>query len=90
MVIQIKSVLSDRGDIKVDQRTNTLIVKDIAKNVALAKSLVKSLDTKTPQVLIEARIVEANLTFQKELGVSWGLRVSAERWALARDQYQEA
>ncbi|OGP54271.1 MAG: hypothetical protein A2162_09115, partial [Deltaproteobacteria bacterium RBG_13_52_11b] len=76
IVPQIKSVLSERGDIKVDQRTNTLIVKDIAKNVVLAKSLVKSLDTKTPQVLIEARIVEANLTFQRELGVSWGLRVS--------------
>ena len=73
---QIKNVLSERGDIKVDQRTNTLIVKDIARNVALAKSLVKSLDTKTPQVMIEARIVEANLTFQRELGVSWGLKVS--------------
>ncbi len=76
IVPQIKSVLSERGDIKVDVRTNTLIVKDIARNVALAKSLVKSLDTKTPQVLIEARIVEANLTFQRELGVSWGLKVS--------------
>jgi type IV pilus assembly protein PilQ len=75
IVPQIKSVLSERGDIKVDQRTNTLIVKDIARNVALAKSLVKSLDTKTPQVLIEARIVEANITFQRELGVSWGLKV---------------
>ena len=73
IVPQIKSVLSERGDIKVDLRTNTLIVKDIARNVALAKSLVKSLDTKTPQVLIEARIVEASLTFQRELGVSWGL-----------------
>ncbi|MEI9478802.1 MAG: type IV pilus secretin PilQ [Deltaproteobacteria bacterium] len=73
---QIKNVLSERGDIKVDQRTNTLIVKDIARNVALAKSLVKSLDTKTPQVLIEARIVEASLNFQRELGVSWGLKVS--------------
>jgi type IV pilus assembly protein PilQ len=76
IVPQIKSVLSERGDIKVDARTNTLLVKDIAKNVASAKSLVKSLDTRTPQVLIEARIVQANLTFQRELGVSWGLLVS--------------
>ncbi len=38
IIPQIKSVLSERGDIKVDQRTNTLIVKDIAKNVASAKS----------------------------------------------------
>jgi type IV pilus assembly protein PilQ len=69
---QIKSILSDRGDIKVDDRTNILIVKDIPRNIVLAKNLVKSLDTKTPQVLIEARIVEANLSFQKDLGISWG------------------
>jgi len=72
LVSQVKSVLSDRGDVKVDERTNILIVKDIARSIGGAKSLVKSLDTKTPQVLIEARIVEANLTFQRDLGVSWG------------------
>jgi type IV pilus assembly protein PilQ len=76
IIPQIKSVLSERGDIKVDSRTNTLLVKDIAKNVAFAKNLVKSLDTRTPQVLIEARIIEANLTFQRELGVSWGMILS--------------
>jgi type IV pilus assembly protein PilQ len=69
---QIKGILSDRGDIKVDDRTNILIVKDIPRNIVLAKNLVKSLDTKTPQVLIEARIVEANLSFQRDLGISWG------------------
>ena len=72
LIPQVKSVLSDRGDVKVDDRTNILIVKDIPRSLGGAKSLVKSLDTKTPQVLIEARIVEANLTFQRELGVSWG------------------
>jgi type IV pilus assembly protein PilQ len=72
IVPQVKSVLSDRGDVKVDERTNTLIVKDIARSMPGVKSLVRSLDTKTPQVVIEARIVEANLTFQRELGVSWG------------------
>jgi type IV pilus assembly protein PilQ len=69
---QVKSVLSDRGDVKVDERTNILIVKDIAGNVVLARDLVKSLDSKTPQVLIEARILEASTSFQRELGVSWG------------------
>jgi type IV pilus assembly protein PilQ len=73
---QVKSILSDRGDIKVDDRTNILIVKDIPRNIVLAKNLVKSLDTKTPQVLIEARIVEANLSFQKDLGISWGFMAS--------------
>jgi type IV pilus assembly protein PilQ len=75
IIPQIKGVLSDRGDIRIDERTNTLIVKDIPRNIASMKSLVKSLDTKTPQVLIEARIVEANLTFQKELGVKWGFEL---------------
>jgi len=69
---QVKSILSDRGDVKVDERTNTLIVKDIARTIPGVKSLLKSLDARTPQVVIEARILEANLTFQRELGVSWG------------------
>jgi len=67
--------LSERGDVKVDERTNILIIKDIPRKIPGAKELVKALDTKTPQVLIEARIVEANLTFQKELGVKWGFEI---------------
>jgi type IV pilus assembly protein PilQ len=69
---QVKGVLSDRGEVKIDERTNTLIVKDIVKRISEVKNLVKSLDTKTPQILIEARIIEANLRFQEELGVMWG------------------
>lgn len=75
IVPQIKGVLSERGDVKVDDRTNLLIVKDIPRSIPAVKNLVKSLDTKTPQVAIEARIVEANLTFQRELGVKWGFEV---------------
>ena len=69
---QVKSILSERGDVKADDRTNTLIIKDISRTVPAIKNLVKALDTKTPMVLIEARIVEADLTFQNELGVQWG------------------
>ena len=69
---QVKSVLSERGDVRVDDRTNILIVKDIPRNIVGVRNLVRQLDTKTPQVMIEARIVEANLTFQRELGISWG------------------
>jgi type IV pilus assembly protein PilQ len=69
---QVKGILSERGDIKVDDRTNILVIKDIARNIDAAKKLVKSLDTKTPQVLIEARIVEATVTFQRDLGITWG------------------
>jgi type IV pilus assembly protein PilQ len=69
---QVKSILSDRGDVKVDERTNTLIIKDIPKTIPGAKNLIKFLDAKTPLVLIEARIIEATLSFQRELGVKWG------------------
>jgi type IV pilus assembly protein PilQ len=72
---QVKSILSDRGDVKVDDRTNTLIVKDIPSKIAKVKNLVKLLDTKTPQVLVEARIVEARLSFQRELGIKWGFEL---------------
>jgi type IV pilus assembly protein PilQ len=74
---QVKSILSERGDIKVDERTNTLIIKDIPKTIPAAKNLVKSLDTKTPLVLIEARIIEASLSFQRELGVKWGFLIGS-------------
>ncbi|MFQ6078739.1 MAG: AMIN domain-containing protein, partial [Thermodesulfobacteriota bacterium] len=69
---QVKGILSDRGSVTVDERTNMLIVKDIRSTIDEAKDLVTSLDTKTPQILIEARIVEASADFTRELGVVWG------------------
>jgi type IV pilus assembly protein PilQ len=53
----IKNILSERGKIDFDARTNTLIVHDIAKSVSQIETLVRRLDTRIPQVLIEARIV---------------------------------
>ncbi len=69
---QIKEVMSGRGKAKVDERTNTLVIKDIPKNIEKVRDLVKKLDTPTPQVLIEARIVEVSTQFTRELGVQWG------------------
>src|SRR5262249_44172263 len=54
-----------------DKRTNTLIIKDIASVIDEATALVKAVDTMTPQVMIEAKIVEANLDFSRELGAVW-------------------
>jgi len=76
---QVKSILSERGDVKVDDRTNTLIIKDISRTLPAVKNLVKALDTRTPMVLIEARIVEANLSFQNELGVQWGFLIGGKK-----------
>jgi type IV pilus assembly protein PilQ len=65
-------LLSQRGKITVDERTNVLIVRDVADNLSLIEQLVMNLDTQTPQVLIEARIVEATSTYNRELGIQWG------------------
>ncbi|MFN3187092.1 MAG: type IV pilus secretin PilQ [Nannocystaceae bacterium] len=77
MIPKVQSVLSPRGTVTPDTRTNTLIVMDVASNIALAQELVKSLDTQTPQVLIEARIVEARTSFSRQLGIQWGFDFTA-------------
>jgi type IV pilus assembly protein PilQ len=69
----VKRLLSSRGTVNVDERTNTLILKDIASVIDESVALVKAVDTETPQVMIEAKIVEANLNFSRELGSSWSL-----------------
>jgi len=67
-----KDLLSSRGSIAVDQRTNMLIVRDIAGNLNQIEELVRSLDSQTPQVLVEARIVEATSRYLRDIGVQWG------------------
>lgn len=74
---RVKDVLSERGTVSVDDRTNVLIVKDIQENLVKAEGLVRSLDTEIPQVLIESRIVEASSNFNKALGIQWGGNASA-------------
>jgi type IV pilus assembly protein PilQ len=74
----IKKSLSARGDVVVDDRTNTLIVKDIQRNLDEVVELVKRLDKPTAQIMIEARIVEASLNFSRSLGVQWGGQFTAD------------
>ncbi|MCH2171169.1 type IV pilus secretin PilQ [Myxococcota bacterium] len=69
----VQRLLTPRGTVNVDARTNTLIIKDIASVVDEATALVKAIDTQTPQVMIEAKIVEANLDFSREFGSSWSV-----------------
>src|SRR5207245_1509582 len=68
-----KSSLSPRGEIKVDSRTNALVVRDIQDNVARVERIIHDLDQRTPQVQIEARIVQASKNFARGLGIQWGL-----------------
>jgi type IV pilus assembly protein PilQ len=69
----VKRLLTSRGTVNVDKRTNTLIIKDIASVIDEAVALVKAVDTETPQVMIEAKIVEAGLDFARELGSEWAI-----------------
>jgi type IV pilus assembly protein PilQ len=68
-----KSNLSSRGEIRIDSRTNSLVVRDIADNLTKVEKIVRDLDQRTPQVQIEARIVQASKDFSRGLGVQWGL-----------------
>lgn len=65
-------ILSDRASVVADERTNTLFVKDIKRNVDEFYAMIKRLDRPTPQVLISARIVQADTNFERGLGVAWG------------------
>jgi type IV pilus assembly protein PilQ len=67
-----KELLSPRGSIAVDERTNVLIARDIGANLNYIEELIRSLDTQTAEVLIEARIVEATSKYQRDVGIQWG------------------
>ena len=67
------SLLTDRGTVTIDTRTNTLIVKDTAETISNIRDLISKIDIAVKQVMIEARIVTASDAFTKELGVKWGI-----------------
>ena len=71
----LNALKSARKDalITIDTRTNTLILNDLRHHVDDMLETIKILDIPTPQVLIEAKIVEISKTFSQELGISWGL-----------------
>ena len=71
------SLLSDRGNVTVDERTNTLLVRDTADNLIGVRQLVTQLDVPVRQVLIESRIVVADDDFNRDLGVRFGVSRTA-------------
>jgi type IV pilus assembly protein PilQ len=75
---QDRGVLSPRGTVSFDERTNTLIVNDIPDRVAKVRDLVAILDRPVRQVLIEARIVIAQEGFRKQIGARFGISGAAE------------
>jgi len=71
-VLRKAGALSARGQINIDERTNTIIIRDLPTYVEKAKGLMAELDTATPQVEIEARIVVTNRNFSRDFGIQWG------------------
>ena len=71
--VQTNSLLSDRGSVTVDARTNTLLIQDMAGKVLEVRKLISELDRPVKQVLIETRIVIANEDFSRNIGVKLGL-----------------
>ena len=67
------SMLSDRGSLSIDERTNTLLVQDTPEKLADIRRLVQTLDVPVKQVLIEARIVVVSDTFERDLGARFGV-----------------
>jgi len=72
-----QTVLSQRGSIQFDQRTNTLIINDLPERLERANGLLTTLDRPEPQVEIEARIVQTTRDFARNLGVQWGIGARA-------------
>jgi type IV pilus assembly protein PilQ len=73
MARQVQPLLSPKGKIEVDERTNSLIINDIRVNRGRVIALLSQLDTQTPQIQIEARVVEARSSWSRDIGVQWGL-----------------
>ncbi|RPH56242.1 MAG: type IV pilus secretin PilQ, partial [Acidobacteria bacterium] len=67
-----RAALSPRGEVQVDNRTNTIIVRDLSDKLQTAAELITTLDRPQPQVEIEARIVQTTREFARNLGVQWG------------------
>ena len=81
---EMAGLISERGSVVVDERTNTLLIQDTAQKLEEIRRLVTRLDIPVRQVLIESRIVLATDDFAKDLGVKFGLS-SNDRTASGRD-----
>ena len=74
----LKPQLSPRGSILTDERTNTMIISEVPGRIQLVDRLIDTLDAATPQVSIEARIIESNVTNQEAFGIQWGYNMVAD------------
>lgn len=76
--IKNSKLLTTRGSLSVDKRTSSMVIKDAASVFPQIENLLTTLDRAIPQVMIEARIVEINTSDTSDLGIQWGLNLSAK------------
>ncbi len=69
---RVTPLLSERGSVAIDERTNTIIARDVGAALDQVEELTRALDTQTPQVLVEARIIEATSNYNRDVGIQWG------------------
>ncbi|MEO8338929.1 MAG: type IV pilus secretin PilQ [Nitrospirota bacterium] len=74
LMTSLRPYLSPRGLMQMNQGSNALIVRDTESKIGVMKQLVDGLDLEVPQVQIEARIVQADTTYSRSLGVQWGIQ----------------
>ncbi|MEK7317362.1 MAG: secretin N-terminal domain-containing protein [Candidatus Eisenbacteria bacterium] len=74
MAKSVEKTLTKRGHIEVDKRSNSLLLTDIDERLDMAESMIRSLDTKTPQVEIVARLVDVDVSSTRSLGIEWGAK----------------
>jgi type IV pilus assembly protein PilQ len=83
------NLLSERGNVSLDQRTNTLIIQDVASSLEAIRGLVTELDIAVRQVLIESRIVNADESFAKDVGVRFGYSKHTKQGTQSRSDIGE-
>lgn len=76
VIESVEKMRTERGSVNYDERTNTVIVRDTASNVVVIEEVISELDKTTPQVSIEAKIIETTLGNTEKLGIDWNVAMS--------------
>lgn len=76
IIASVEKMKSERGIVDFDERTNTIIVTDITEKTELIENVINTLDSTTPQVLLEAKIVETQLSDSDKLGFDWTAKIT--------------
>ena len=77
IIVSVEKMKTARGSINFDQRTNAIIVRDIESNIDVISEVIKQLDSVTPQVYIEAKVIETTLNNTENMGIDWTISATA-------------